>query len=285
MKRSIALLFLMAVSISACGREPAPSDAAAANAKRQATERSSAAPAEATPSTPQNEVQQATAAQESSGDTAAEDPGDASLERLAALPASQQLPSSRWKPGANYDPIVPAQPTNVSPGKVEVLEVFWYGCPHCYALEPYLQSWMKNKPEYIQMVRVPVMWGPAHRAHARMFYTLEALGRQDLHQKVFETLQNQTEPLFGKDDASSLQVQAAWAKRNGIDEQAFRQAYNSFTVNSNLSRAEDLTRRYRVEGVPYIAVNGKYGTDVGKAGGPSNLVQLLNDLAASERPR
>ena len=66
---------------------------------------------------------------------------------------------------------------------------------------------------------------------------------------------------------------------------AFRQAYNSFTVSSNMSRAEDLTKRYRVEGVPYVVINGKYGTDVGKAGGPSNLISLINDLAASERPR
>jgi thiol:disulfide interchange protein DsbA len=165
------------------------------------------------------------------------------------------------------------------------MEVFWYGCPHCYALEPYMQSWLKNKPEYIQVVRVPVMWGPAHRAHAHLFYTLEALGRQDLHQKVFDTLHNQSEPLLGNDDAATLTAQASWAKKQGITDEAFRQAWGSFTVNSNLSRAEDITRRYRVEGVPYLSVNGKYGTDVGKAGGPSNLIELLNDLAASERPR
>jgi protein dithiol oxidoreductase (disulfide-forming) len=286
MKRSIGLLILMTVSVTACGREQSRSADAEANAKRQATEQPSSTPQSASPSTPQSETQQATAAQESSGEaTAAEDPGDATLERLAALPATQQLPSGRWKAGTNYDPIVPAQPTNVGPGKVEVMEVFWYGCPHCFALEPYMQSWIKNKPDFIQLVRVPVMWGPAHRAHARLFYTLEALGRQDLHQKVFDTLHGGSEPLYGKDDASTLVAQLSWAKRNGIDAQAFTQAYNSFTVNSNLSRAEDLTKRYRIEGVPFLAVNGKYGTDVGKAGGPSNLIQLLNDLATSERPR
>jgi thiol:disulfide interchange protein DsbA len=285
MKRSFALLILMSVSVVACGGEQPKSAEAVANAKRQTSEQPSAAPAQETSSKPQSETQQATAAQESAGDTAGEDPGDASLERLAALPATQQLPSGKWKVGTNYTPVAPAQPTNVGPGQVEVMEVFWYGCPHCYALEPYMQSWLKNKPEYIQVVRIPVMWGPAHRAHAHLFYTLEALGRQDLHQKVFETLHNQSEPLLGNDDASTLTAQASWAKKQGIADEAFRQAWGSFTVNSNLSRAEDITRRYRVEGVPFLAVNGKYGTDVGKAGGPSNLIELLNDLAATERPR
>ncbi len=94
----------------------------------------------------------------------------------------------------NYDPLVPAQPTNVSAGKVEVVEVFWLGCPHCYALEPFIQSWVKSKPAYIEFVRVPVMWGPVHRAHARFFYTLQALNRTDLFEKAFDTIQQQHNP-------------------------------------------------------------------------------------------
>ena len=101
------------------------------------------------------------------------------------------MPSGKWKPGVNYDPLVPAQPTNVSPGKVEVVEVFWLGCPHCYALEPFIQSWLKSKPAYIDFVRVPVMWGPVHRAHARLFYALQALNRSDLFEKAFDTIQQQ----------------------------------------------------------------------------------------------
>jgi protein dithiol oxidoreductase (disulfide-forming) len=283
MNRPFALLGLMVISISACGREPAPAEKAAATAAPpEAIEQAPAAPAPAAPTTPQSETEQATAAQETG--EAADDPGDASLERLAQLPASQSLPTGRWKPGTNYDPIVPAQPTSVGSGKVEVLEIFWLGCPHCLALEPYLASWQKNKPEYIQFVRIPVMWGPAHRAHARLFYTLEAMNRQDLVTKAFETIHN-GQMLLGRDEASTLEAQTSWAKSNGADEKAFRQAYGSFTVSSNMSRAEDLTKRYRVEGVPYVVINGKYGTDVGKAGGPSNLISLINDLAASERPR
>ncbi len=111
------------------------------------------------------ESAQALASQESADTegTAAEQ-RDVALARIAAMPADQQLPAGKWKAGTNYTPLVPSQPTSVAPGKVEVVEVFWYGCPHCHDLEPFIQSWLKNKPEYAELVRVPVMWGPVHRA-------------------------------------------------------------------------------------------------------------------------
>jgi thiol:disulfide interchange protein DsbA len=182
----------------------------------------------------------------------------------------------------NYDPLVPAQPTSVGPGKVEVVEVFWLGCPHCYALEPYIQTWLKSKPDYVEFVRVPVMWGPVHRAHARLFYTLQALGRSDLFEKAFDTIQQQHNPLVANSEDETLKVEQAWAQENGIKPDDFAKAYNSFSVNSNLQRAEQLTQRYQVEGVPLVVINGKYRTDVGKAGSPANLIALINDLAAAE---
>jgi thiol:disulfide interchange protein DsbA len=167
-----------------------------------------------------------------------------------------------------------------------VLEIFWYGCSHCYALDPFLESWKKNKAAYIKFVRVPVMWGPAHRAHARLYYTLEALGKLDaLHTKVFEEIQQRGNMLIAADDAQSLKLQLAFAKANGISEADYTREYNGFSVNTKLQRAEDLTRRYRVEGVPVVIVNGKYQTDVGMAGGHSELLGLINDLAASDKRR
>jgi protein dithiol oxidoreductase (disulfide-forming) len=163
-----------------------------------------------------------------------------------------------------------------------VVEVFWLGCPHCAALEPYIQSWLKNKPAYVEFLRVPVMWGPVHRAHAHLFYTIAALNRQDLVQKAFDAIQNQHEPLFAPSEAETLKAQQAWAKENGIPADDFAKAYNSFTVNSNLQRAEQLTQRYHVEGVPLIVINGKFTTDVAKAKGQSNLIALIDDLAAAE---
>jgi thiol:disulfide interchange protein DsbA len=286
MTRSIALTALLSLLICSCARGASTrhADVAGLTQSTPPPVQQPSAPAEAVG--PQSETQEATAAQEKADEEPEEDRGqargDAGLERLAQLPADQQLPGGRWKAGTHYDPLVPAQPTNVGPGKVEVVEVFWLGCPHCYALEPYIQSWLKNKPAYIEFVRVPVMWGPVHRGHARLFYTLVALNRADLVQKAFDTIQQEHQMLVGPSDDDTLKAQLAFAKSNGISADDYTKAYSSFSVNSNLQRAEQLTQRYHVEGVPLIVVDGKYTTDVGKAGGPSELLALIDDLAAAE---
>jgi thiol:disulfide interchange protein DsbA len=146
-----------------------------------------------------------------------------------------------------------------------------------------MQSWLKKKPANVEFVRVPIMWGPVHRAHAHLFYTLQALQRSDLDQKVFEAIHNDHNMLFANNEPETLNLQTQFAVAHGITADAFRTAYNSFTVSSNLARAEELTARYHVEGVPLIIINGKYETDVGKAGGPSELIALISDLVASEK--
>ena len=288
MFRSIAVTALLALIVCSCAKgsqNQHPLQAAKPQQAPSVIQQETPPPAPADTATQQSETLQATAAQEK-GDEPEDDPraarGDSGLERLAQLPADQQLPAGRWKAGVNYDPLVPAQPTNVGPGKIEVVEVFWLGCPHCAALEPFIQSWLKNKPPYIEFVRVPVMWGPAHRAHAHLFYTLVALNRQDLVQKAFDAIQNQHQMLVAANEEDTLKAQQAFAAANGVSAEEFAKAYNSFTVNSNLQRAEQLTQRYHVEGVPLIVVNGKYVTDVAKAGSQSNLIQIIDDLAAAE---
>ncbi len=296
MIRPLILTSLLATLVCACGHASTSHQQTAATAAPQtrpaaqqpAAQQPAAPAAPAANATPQSETEQATAAQESAGDTGDEDHtppdrGDVSLEHLAALPADAQLPAGKWKPGVNYDVLTPAQPTSVSPGKVEVVEVFWLGCPHCYALEPYIQAWLKNKPGYIEFVRVPVMWGPAHRAHARLFYTLMALNRPDLVEKAFDTIQQKRDPLISQSDDETLKMQEAFAKENGVSADDYAKAYNSFSVNSNLQRAEQLTQRYQVQGVPLVVIDGKYSTDVAKAGGPQQLISLIDDLSASER--
>jgi len=292
MIRPLILTPTLALLVCACGHASTSQQHNASQATQQARpaatqQAAPAAPAAETPATAQNETEQATAAQETAGagaddDRAPPDRSDVSLEHLAALPADAVLPSGKWKPGVNYDALTPAQPTNVGPGKVEVVEVFWLGCPHCYALEPFVEAWLKNKPAYIEFVRVPVMWGPAHRAHARLFYTLQALNRSDLFEKAFDTIQQQHQPLVAQSDDETLKLQQGFAKENGISPEDYAKAYNSFSVNSNLQRAEQLTQRYQVQGVPLVVVDGKYTTDVAKAGGPQQLIQIVDDLAASE---
>lgn len=220
----------------------------------------------------------------------AADAGSTSLERLAAVPASAALPSStEWREGTNYDVLAPAQPSTVAPGKIEVLEVFWLGCPHCYALEPYIRAWLKTKPAYVQFVRVPVMWGPVHRAHARLYYTLESLGRDDLAEKVFTYIHDQESRtgsesiLVSNSQEDTLKQQEGWAVQNGVTGDAFEKAYNSFYVTTQLQQADEITNAYQVQGVPFIAVDGKFTTDVGKAGDdPKKLMSLIDFLAAWE---
>jgi len=248
--------------------------------------RNSAAPESSPTATP---PAQATAARPDA--TAAAEPGadrsDVSLERLTALPDSAQLPGGRWKAGVNYEPVVPSQSTSAPPGQVEVLEVFWYGCGHCYALDPFLEHWRQGKPAGIKFVRVPVIWGQGpHRAHARLFYTLEALGKLDaLHAATFDAVQKGSNSLVDADEAKTFQLQLAFAKSQGIAEADFTREYNGSYVNAALQRADDITRRYNVDSVPRIIVNGKYQTDVGMAGGHEQLIQLINDLAAAEKKR
>lgn len=286
--RILAVAALLAVS--ACARHAAPPAAPppppAATAQPAPPPASTPSPAPETRSS-QSETEQATASQESGdGDNDHQARSDASLERIAGSVPGAQLPGGKWQAGVNYDPVVPAQPTNVGPGKVEVMEVFWLACPHCYALEPRIRGWLKTKPAYVEFVRIPVIWQDMHRAHARLYYTLEALGRDDLVEKAFDTihqdLENRVAPLFGGSDDETYRLQQQFAAQNGVSADDFSKAYNSFSVSSNLQRAEEITRRYNVQGVPFFVVNGKYSTDIAQAGTEPKLIELINDLAGSE---
>jgi protein dithiol oxidoreductase (disulfide-forming) len=280
-----ALLLLGLLSCTSCSRHATPPTAVAPGpASTSAAAPTAAAPATApgAAATPQSETEQALGAQESGDVNEKPESSDVSLERMATLPADAQLPGGRWKPGVNYDPVVPEQPTSVEPDKVEVIEFMWLGCPHCYALEPTILTWLKSKPAYIVFVRVPVAWDAPHRAHAQLFYTLMALGRPELVEKAFDTIQLQRNPLIGASDAESLRIAQAWAVQQGVSAADFAAAWNSAAVSAQLERAEDLVLRYRVQSVPAVVINGKYRTDVSKAGNAANLIQLIDDLAASE---
>jgi protein dithiol oxidoreductase (disulfide-forming) len=270
------LMMLAAVSalLAACG------------AKNASTSTTPAAenPAPAAPaSTPANKDLNA-ATQESAG---GEDSGDSSLEKIIAMPDNVRLPTGKWKAGTHYLPVMPAQNTSAEPGQVEVLEFMWLGCPHCADLEPMMEAWAKQKPDYVKFVQEHVMWGAVHRAHGRLLYTLQALNRNDLVHKAFDEIhvrKNMLVSLKG-DDAETLSIQTAFAKANGISEADFKREFNGFTVNTRLQKSEELNRRYRIESVPVIYINGKYQTDVSMAGGKQQLLQLITDLAAVEKSR
>lgn len=193
--------------------------------------------------------------------------------------ASAQAQASRFQQGVHYKPLVPAQPTSVSPGQVEAVEIFWYGCPHCFALDPSVESWRKSgKAPYVQFVRVPAMWNDMLKTHARLFYTVEALGKlEELHPVIFREI-NVNRNLLDSTDKI-----VAFLGQHGVTADEYKKAANSFAVEAKLRRAEELNRRYRVQGVPMVVLNGKYTADVGSAGGNQQLLQLIDELAARER--
>jgi len=207
-----------------------------------------------------------------------------SMRACAAAPAATTS-IGEWQAGTNYTLLETPQPPNVAKGKVEVNEVFWYGCGHCYALDPTLESWKTSKPGYVEFVRIPVIWGPTHRQHAKLFYTLQALGRGDLHPKVFEAIHRDGKPLAAQDDQEARAMHWEFLKQNGVSEKDFNAAYDSPAVAANVAAAERLTLRFAVASVPLMIVNGKYSTSVSQAGGQPELLSLINALAASEKSR
>jgi thiol:disulfide interchange protein DsbA len=191
-----------------------------------------------------------------------------------------------WQEGVNYTRLVPAQPTSVPAGQVEVLEFFWYACPHCYAIDPLVESWKKTKPAYVAFSRVHVTWSEGHRSMARLYYTLESLGKLDqLHSEVFKEIHINGNALVASDPndvAATERLQAAFVKKFGISEEQFKKAYHSFSVETALQRADQQVQRYRIDGVPTFVINGKFIADVRTAGSPERLISLVDDLAAQE---
>ena len=205
----------------------------------------------------------------------------------AATPLSGPTP---WQEGVNFTRLVPAQPTDAPSGQVEVLEFFWYGCPHCYALEPTIEAWAKTKPAYVTFTRVPVLWNAGDRALGRLYYSVQALGKiDDLHSAIFKEIHVNNDPLIGadpEDTAANEHVALNFVRKYGISDQDFRNKYeHDMGVDTALQHADQLIERYRVSSVPDFVVNGKFVADVATAGSPERLISLINDLAAAEHKR
>jgi thiol:disulfide interchange protein DsbA len=192
---------------------------------------------------------------------------------IPTLPASEHL-----KEGTTYRRVVPAQPTSVAPGKVEVIEVFWYGCSHCFELDPAIESWRKKgKPAYVEFTRVPGMWNDTLRMHARLYYATEALGKlEELHSAIFREIHDNKDPL------TTVEQMKAFFKQHGVNPEEFQKAFSSFGVESKLQRADFLNRRFGINQVPTFVVNGMYVTDAGMAGVERQLFDVIDELAAHE---
>jgi thiol:disulfide interchange protein DsbA len=244
--------------LAGCGSgEPTPESTAAARE----------APPRAEPAAPASEQA-----------SAAEAPAPSlSPARAATNDTASVQTAGRFELGKNYTRLSPTQPTSSSPDQVEVAEVFWYGCPHCYALDPFLSAWLKRKPDYVSFVRVPGVGQPLWKLHARAFYTAEVLGKgAEMHNALFEEIHKNNNYLDTEDKLRDF-----FGKFN-VSAADFKSNFDSFAVHAKLQRAEELNRRYRVSGVPAIVINGKYFTDVGMAGGHDELIELIDALVAAE---
>ena len=212
----------------------------------------------------------------------------------AAVAANTPAPAApaafRWREGQHYAPLPTAQPVSTAPGQVEVVEIFWYGCGHCFTLEPRIEAREKNgRPDFVSVVRLPVVWNEVTREDARLFYTLEALGKLDsLNLAVFRELHVNRSPLTvvagnRVDTAATERRVREFLVRNGVGAQDFDRTYRSFAVENKIRQAENLSRRYRADHTPMVVVQGKFVTDVSMAGGIDALFEVINDLAARER--
>jgi protein dithiol oxidoreductase (disulfide-forming) len=290
MNKLAAALLSTLVLLAACGKkEPAP--ASAPSTPATTAEQPAAPPApegNATAPAEQAATDQAAIAAPTETVSEVEDGAPAPTEQQQASttqpslklggPANTPATSARFKEGTNYQKIVPAQPTSVAAGKVEIAEVFWYGCNHCFSLDPAIESWRaKNKPAYVEFVRIPAMWNDTTRMHARVFYTAELLGKLDeLHTLIFREIH------VAGNQLNTVDKIAAFFQQHGVNKDEFTKAFSSFAVESKLQRADLMNRRYRVNSVPVMIVNGKYSADISSAGGESQLFGVIEELAAHE---
>jgi len=164
------------------------------------------------------------------------------------------------------------------PGKIEVVELFWYGCPHCYSFEPVINPWAEKLPADVHFVRIPAMFGGPWDAHGQMFLTLEAMGVENkVHSAVFNAIQKDRKPLTKPDEM------ADFLATQGVDKDKFLATFNSFAIKGQISKAKELAKKYEVSGVPTMIVDGKYRFDLGTAGSPEQALNVADQLIAKER--
>lgn len=164
------------------------------------------------------------------------------------------------------------------PGKIEVVELFGYGCPACYKFEPSINPWVEKLPQDVNFRRIPAMFGGIWDAHGQLFITLESMQVEGtVHQAVFEAIQQQGKKL------ATPEEMAEFLASQGIDKETFLKTYNSFGVQGQVANAKRLAMAYKVSGVPSMVVNGKYRFDVGSAGGWEQTLEVADQLVEKER--
>ncbi len=202
------------------------------------------------------------------------------LKQLSALAALGGVGLPVWSQGSGkgFELVSPPQPTEAK-GKVEVLEFFHYGCPHCRAFDPLLDIWVKKLPSDVVFTRVPVMWGQQMLVGlARLYATLDATGDlHRLHGQIFDAVQSEKLPL------NTEAVAQEWAVKKGVDAKKFSDAYKGFSTNVRVKRFEEIARAYKIDGVPTLVIDGKYFTSGSLAGTHEAALKVADQLIARAR--
>lgn len=190
-----------------------------------------------------------------------------------------QASAAEYQEGKHYQLISPPAPTTSSE-QVEVVELFWYGCGHCYSFEPVLEAWLKKKPEGVNFKRIPAVFAQNWVPAARAFYAATALGATDkLHRPLFDAIHVDQRKLF---DEESL---IKFAAEVGIPEDEFRAAYDGMTIDGKVKQAMFATRDYQIDGVPSMIVNGKYRVSASMAGSQKAMLKVVEFLVDKEKAR
>jgi thiol:disulfide interchange protein DsbA len=201
------------------------------------------------------------------------------LALVAGLFLMQAMPAvAAYDEGIEYLKINPPVGTE-NPHKVEVVEMFWYGCPHCYHFEPMLLQWLKHKPANVDFIRIPAVFPdrPLWELHARAYYTAELLGvLNKTHEALFDAIHKQHQRLF---DEESL---ANFYAKYGVDKKLFKETMHSFGVQMKVDRAKELSRRYGIDGVPTLVINGKYRTYASITNGEEGMLKVTDYLIEKE---
>ncbi|MHB1200873.1 MAG: thiol:disulfide interchange protein DsbA/DsbL [Polaromonas sp.] len=196
----------------------------------------------------------------------------------ATLSTVAQAQARAFKDGTDYLTLDKPAPTEAPAGQVEVVEFFWYSCPHCNRFEPQLEAWLKNIPKEVSFRRVPVLFRPDFEPQQRLYYVLEGLGKVDeLHKKVFYAIHVDKLPL------NTADMVAAWAEKQGISKAKFVEMYNSFSVNTKVRKATQLQDQYKVDGVPSLGVDGRYYTSGTLTQSMDRALQVVDYLVGQSR--
>jgi thiol:disulfide interchange protein DsbA len=274
--KQLLVLFTLVLALAACSKQeeapPPAAEQATAEEAPAAVAEEVAAPDEEAGEEVQEVVEESAAVEEEAAD-----------EAIVLAMADADMPPREWKykEGQHYDRLVPAQPTVGGADKIEVGELFMYGCPHCFTLDPALTAWAAELPPEVRFVRIPAIFNRAAQLHAQLYYTAELLAAngalqdfEQFHTAVFTEFHRRNNRLVTVDSIERLFT------RFGVSNEDFDKTWNSFPVNQKMRVAGDLARRYNVASVPAIVVNGKY-----RVANQPELLAIIEELLAREGVR